>query len=180
MRFADLADEKCEWTPCARCRACVQPSRLNIRRYQSVYHHLLGWKRMGSFWGPRNPAALLARIQSNDPKWYPKGPGEGANASGVSRHRGVLWFAAPLGVGSLIVPAVLFEHLFAVTGFLEFSRQPRPLGFTAKLVIQRCRKHRRLSPAPLARKAWQATPTAAAFAEGLVPGSEPPISPTKN
>ncbi len=47
-----------------------------------------------------------------------------------------LWFAALLGIGSLIVPVVLFERLIAITGLdaLVPSAQA-PLGFTARMII---------------------------------------------
>ncbi len=47
-----------------------------------------------------------------------------------------LWFAVLLGVGSLIVPVVLFERLIAITGLdaLVPSAQA-PLGFTARMII---------------------------------------------
>lgn len=47
-----------------------------------------------------------------------------------------LWFAALLGIGSLIVPAVLFEKLVAITGLGAIlpSAQP-PLGDNARLII---------------------------------------------
>lgn len=91
-----------------------------------------------------------------------------------------LWFAALLGVGSLIVPAVLFEHLFAVTGLSGiFGVTKAPLGFTAKLVIAVAGSIiGAVTGLLLARKvaAGQATPTAAAFAEYNYPGSKRPIS----
>lgn len=91
-----------------------------------------------------------------------------------------LWFAALLGVGSLIVPAVLFEHLFAVTGLSGiFAATKAPLGFTAKLVIAVSGSIiGAVTGLLLARKvaAAQATPTAAAFGEYNFPGSKPPIS----
>ena len=47
-----------------------------------------------------------------------------------------LWFAALLGIGSLIVPAVLLERLVAVTGLSTIlsSAEP-PLGDTARTII---------------------------------------------
>lgn len=91
-----------------------------------------------------------------------------------------LWFAALLGVGSLIVPAVLFEHLFAVTGLSGiFAATKAPLGFTAKLVIAVAGSIiGAVTGLLLARKvaAGQATPTAEAFGEYNYPGSKPPIS----
>lgn len=47
-----------------------------------------------------------------------------------------LWFAALLGIGSLIVPAQLFEQLFALAGLPEvLAAAGPPLGFTARLMI---------------------------------------------
>lgn len=47
-----------------------------------------------------------------------------------------LWFAALLGIGSLIVPAALFERLFAVTGLNGILPATQaPLGFTARTII---------------------------------------------
>lgn len=47
-----------------------------------------------------------------------------------------LWFAVLLGIGSLIVPAALFERLFAIGGVAEIlpAAQP-PLGIAARLII---------------------------------------------
>ena len=47
-----------------------------------------------------------------------------------------LWFAALLGIGSLIVPAAFFEQMFAVSGLAEIVPAAQaPLGFSAQLGI---------------------------------------------
>lgn len=47
-----------------------------------------------------------------------------------------IWFAALLGFGSLILPVVLFEKFFAVTGIASlFPAAQAPLGMTARLLI---------------------------------------------
>ena len=47
-----------------------------------------------------------------------------------------IWFAALLGFGSLILPVVLFEKFFAVTGIGSlFPAAQAPLGMTARLLI---------------------------------------------
>ncbi len=47
-----------------------------------------------------------------------------------------LWFGALLGIGSLIVPAAVFEQMFAISGLIEIVPATRaPLEFTAQLGI---------------------------------------------
>ncbi len=47
-----------------------------------------------------------------------------------------IWFSALLGFGSLILPVILFEKLFAVTGIASlFPAAQAPLGMTARLLI---------------------------------------------
>ena len=47
-----------------------------------------------------------------------------------------IWFAALLGFGSLILPVILFEKFFAVTGIASlFPAAQAPLGMTARLLI---------------------------------------------
>lgn len=47
-----------------------------------------------------------------------------------------IWFAALLGLGSLILPVILFEKIFAVTGLASvFPSTQAPLGMTARLLI---------------------------------------------
>ena len=47
-----------------------------------------------------------------------------------------IWFAALLGIGSLILPIAIFERLFALTGFSTLvSAAQAPLGMTARLMI---------------------------------------------
>lgn len=47
-----------------------------------------------------------------------------------------IWFAALLGIGSLILPVILFEKIFAVTGVSSLVPAAQaPLGFTARMLI---------------------------------------------
>lgn len=47
-----------------------------------------------------------------------------------------MWFATLLGIGSLIVPAAVFEQMLAISGMTEIVPATKaPLGFTARLVI---------------------------------------------
>lgn len=47
-----------------------------------------------------------------------------------------LWFAALLGIGSLIVPVILFERISAITGLSAVVPSAQaPLGFTARGII---------------------------------------------
>lgn len=90
-----------------------------------------------------------------------------------------LWFAALLGIGSLIVPPALFEHLFAVSGLSEiFSATKAPLGFTAKMLIAVAGSViGAVTGLLLARKvaATQSAPAASEFDQGHFPSAKPPI-----
>ena len=47
-----------------------------------------------------------------------------------------IWFAALLGIGSLVLPIAIFERLFALTGISSLiSAAQAPLGMTARLMI---------------------------------------------
>ena len=47
-----------------------------------------------------------------------------------------IWFAALLGIGSLILPVILFEKIFEVTGIASLVPAAQaPLGFTARMLI---------------------------------------------
>ncbi len=59
----------------------------------------------------------------------------------ISSHRAfpaivALWFGALLGIGSLIVPAAVFEQILAISGLAEIVPATKaPLGFSARLGI---------------------------------------------
>ena len=69
-------------------------------------------------------------------------PGEkGAAKTPISLHPAfpaiiALWFAALLGLGSLVLPAVLLERAVASTGLASLvPAAAPPLGFTARAMI---------------------------------------------
>ncbi|MGX7896339.1 hypothetical protein [Tsuneonella sp. HG222] len=68
-------------------------------------------------------------------------PAKAANKAPISTHPlfpaiVALWFAALLGLGSLILPTILLERLVTVTGLSSLVPQAAPpLGFTARAVL---------------------------------------------
>lgn len=89
-----------------------------------------------------------------------------------------LWFAALLGIGSLVVPVVLIERLSAASGLAGFfPAAAPPLGFTARaLIALACTLGGGLLGLVIARKVAAAHRASAPSRASILATARPPIS----